>query len=149
VILLDLATDGKTTVHDVVECIPGQPAVKDELRATRFGAPASPTGCPDNEADWTRCTDALTQLAYTAKQQAEAARTIGAHVRFWIAGNAGLPVFFLFGHLMSRWGGAITLVHKEGSAPGQHANSRQRSTARSRSIEPSRPRSGTPSLVST
>jgi hypothetical protein len=119
VILLDLATDGKTTVHDVVECIPGQPAVKDELRATRFGAPASPTGCPDNEADWTRCTDALIQLAYTAKQQAEAARTVGTHVRFWIAGNAGLPVFFLFGHLMSRWGGAVTLVHKEGSAPAR------------------------------
>jgi hypothetical protein len=41
---------------------------------------------------------------------------VGTQVRFWIAGNAGLPVFYLFGHLMSPWGGAITLVHKDGSA---------------------------------
>jgi hypothetical protein len=119
VILLDLATDNETTAHDVIEHIPGQPEVKHQLRATRFGAPASPTGCPDSPADWKRCTDALIRLADAAKRQAAKLRTIGTQVRFWIAGNACLPVFYLFGHLMSRWSGAITLVHKDGSAPAQ------------------------------
>jgi hypothetical protein len=119
VILLDLATEGETTAHDVTEHIPGQPEVKHQLRATRFGAPKSPTGCPDNQADWAQCTAALIRLADEAKRQAQKVRKIGTQVRFWIAGNAGLPVFYLFGHLMSRWSGAITLVHKEGSAPAQ------------------------------
>jgi len=119
VILLDLATDGKTTSHDVIELIPGQPEVKHQLRATRFGAPESPTGCPDNPGDWALCTGALIRLADEAKRQAAKVRKIGTQVRFWIAGNAGLPVFYLFGHLMSRWGGAITLVHKEGSDPAR------------------------------
>jgi hypothetical protein len=117
VILLDLGTDNRTTALDVTELIPGQPEVKHQLRATQFGAPESPTGSPDNEADWALCTAALIRLADEAKRQAETVRTIGTQVRFWIAGNAGLPVFYLFGHLMSRWTGAITLVHKEGSTP--------------------------------
>ena len=73
-ILLDLATDGKTTAHDVTELILGQPEVKHQLRATRFGAPKSPTGCPDNQADWALCTEALIRLADEAKRQAAKVR---------------------------------------------------------------------------
>jgi hypothetical protein len=112
VLLLDLSPRAMEEA-EVVERIPGRPLKVKVLRASRHIKVSREDGSPETPAEWTACARGVIELAREASAATAKIARSGDAARLWIAGTAGLPVFFHLGHALSSWSTPVTILHRE------------------------------------
>lgn len=112
VLLLDLSPRAMEEV-EVVERIPDRSHELKVLRASRHIKVSRADGSPETPAEWAACARGVIELAREASAATAKIVRSGDAARLWIAGTAGLPVFFHLGHALSSWSAPVTILHRE------------------------------------
>lgn len=112
VILLDLSPRAMAEA-EVVKRIPDRPFKVKVLRASRHIKISRADGSPETPVEWAACARGVIELEREASAAVAKIARSGDVARLWIAGTAGLPVFFHLGYALSSWSTAVTILHRE------------------------------------
>ncbi|MGN6110259.1 MAG: SAVED domain-containing protein [Kofleriaceae bacterium] len=112
IILVDLSPRAMEE-SEVVERIPDRPFRTKVLRVSQHFKVSRGDGSPETPAEWAACASGVITLAQQASAAAAKIARSGDVARLWIAGTAGLPVFFHLGYALSSWSSSVTILHRE------------------------------------